>query len=215
MVQTSAYTEPTARTLSMSIAYHLCRASWQTIHKSPELFFSLAILMVWSTLSAPTRPLGLWIGAVLVVPLCYYGYRLLGATPWMKRLGWIAPPRTFWAGSLAAGFVLALAIVVVARTVGQPLGTVHSIRLVLLATTVGPLLEELFFRGLLYWALHKAMRHLGLRPGIVYPLTVTILGVLFAFAHTGAHRFSCGPPFLPVWDMELCVFSPGQARVPV
>ncbi len=169
----------------MSIAYHLCRASWQTIHKSPELFFSLAILMVWNTLSAPTRPLGLWIGAVLVVPLCYYGYRVLGATPWMKRLGWIAPPRTFWAGSLAAGFVLALAIVVVARTLGQPLGTVRSIRLVLLATTVGPLLEELFFRGLLYRALHKAMRHLGLRPGIVYPLTVMILGVLFAFAHTG------------------------------
>ncbi len=157
-----------------------------TLQNSPELFFPVAILIVWRALTVRPSPRGLWIDGALAILLCWYGIRVLGATQWMKRLGWNEASAVFWGWSASAGFVCAFIVLGVARAAGRPLETVYSVHLLLLVSTAGPILEELFFRGLLYWMLHKALRHTGVPAVIVYPVSITLLAALFAFAHVGS-----------------------------
>ena len=158
----------------------------KTFQGNPELFFPVAILIVWRVLTARPSLRGLWVDGALVTLLCWYGCRVLDATQWMERLGWSKPRPIFWGWSATAGFLCALLILGLAKGTGHSLGTARSMHLLLLASTVGPMLEELFFRGLLYWALHKTMRHFGMPIQIVYPASVTLLAVLFAFGHFGS-----------------------------
>lgn len=160
----------------------------KTFHGSPELFFPVAILIVWQALNVLPSPGGLWVDTLLAALLCFYGSRVLGTTQWMRRLGWIQSAAVFWAWSASAGLVCAFAVLGIARATGKPLGTVHSVHLLLLASTAGPILEELLFRGLLYWVFHKALRHFGVPNVILYPACVVALAVLFAFAHAGNDR---------------------------
>jgi membrane protease YdiL (CAAX protease family) len=152
---------------------------------SPELFFPVAILIAWRALSVRPSTRGLWIDGALAILLCWYGIRVVDATQWMKRLGWSRPPTEYWGWSAAAGFLCALLVLGVAEASRRPLGTVHSVHLLLLASTAGPILEELFFRGLLYWALYKSMRHFGAPTAIVYPVSIVALAVLFSVSHIG------------------------------
>jgi hypothetical protein len=151
--------------------------------QSPELFFPVALLIVWRALRVPPSSPGLWIDGVLVISLCWYGSWVLGTTQWIKRLGWIEPAPVFWGWSATAGFFCALLVLGLARATGLPLGTVYSLHLVLLASTAGPILEELLFRGLLYWVLHKILRQFGVPTTVVNIFSISVLAVLFAFAH--------------------------------
>lgn len=157
----------------------------KTLQGSPELFFPVAIVIVWRTLSVRPSTPGLSIDGALAILLCWYGIQVLGATEWMKRLGWSQPPTAYWGWSAAAGFLCALLVLGVAEITRRPLGTVHSVHLLLLASTAGPILEELFFRGLLYWVLHKSLRHFGVPTAVVYPVSIVALAVLFSASHIG------------------------------
>ena len=151
--------------------------------QSPELFFPVALLIVWRALRVPPSSPGLWIDGVLVISLCWYGSWVLGTTQWIKRLGWVEPAPVFWGWSATAGFLCAFLVLGLARATGLPLGTVYSLHLVLLASTAGPILEELLFRGLLYWVLHKILRQFGVPTMVVNIFSISVLAVLFAFAH--------------------------------
>jgi membrane protease YdiL (CAAX protease family) len=151
--------------------------------QSPELFFPVALLIVWRALRVPPSSPGLWIDGVLVISLCWYGSWVLGTTQWIKRLGWIEPAPVFWGWSATAGFFCAFVVLGLARATGLPVGTVYSLHLVLLASTAGPILEELLFRGLLYWVLHKILRQFGVPTMVVNIFSILVLAVLFAFAH--------------------------------
>lgn len=168
----------------MSSFQQAIESAKKTLQGSPELFFPVVILIVWRALTVRRSSVdGLWIDGGLVILLCWYGIRVLGATEWMKRLGWNEAPAALWGWSASAGCVCAFIILGVAKATGRPLGTVHSVNLLLLASIAGPILEELLFRGFLYWVLHKTMRHFGVSSAIVYPVSITLLAVLFAFAH--------------------------------
>lgn len=158
----------------------------QTLQRSPELFFPVAILIVWHALTIRSSAHGLWIDAALIILLCWYGIGVLGATRWMKRLGWEQASPALWGWSASAGFLCAFLVLGLARASGESLGIGYSVHLLLLVSTAGPILEELLFRGLLYWILHKMLRHLGLPTVILYPLSIMLLAVIFAFAHVGS-----------------------------
>ena len=83
-----------------------------------------------------TDPLGLVL--VLTFVLLIYAYRVLGTTPWLRRLGWVAPRgKGFWLYGVVAGGVASAAVGIVPTipSVTRPRSTANVL---LLASSVRP-----------------------------------------------------------------------------
>ena len=91
-------------------------------------------------------------------------------------------------GSLAMGLFAGCCIVAVAGISHQPLGTENGWNKAVLAVTIGPVLEEVLFRGYLLTAGLLLMRHLW--PLRSPATAVVAVAVVFSMAHLttpGAH----------------------------
>src|SRR5580658_2443861 len=77
-----------------------------TVTANPELFLPVFLLLVWQASAISVKPTTLALALVLTFHLLIYAYRVLGTTPWLRRLGWVAPrAKGFWLYGVVAGGV--------------------------------------------------------------------------------------------------------------
>jgi membrane protease YdiL (CAAX protease family) len=153
------------------------------IAASPELFLPITCLFVWQVTATAVKPAALGLALVLTLLLFVYSYRVLGRTRWMCRIGWVPPRRGFWIYSFVAGAAAAAGIWSYATILHQPLGRVPPPHRVLLASASGPMIEEMLFRGILFWLILEFLRRRGARRLAAVCATVVLTAVLFALSH--------------------------------
>lgn len=146
-----------------------------TVTANPELFLPVFLLLVWQASAISVKPATLGLALVLTFILLIYAYRVLGTTPWLRRLGWVAP---------RAGGVASVAVWGIARLSLLSLGGVPRPNVLLLANSSGPVLEEMLFRGLLFWVIFELLHRRGVSKSAASVTTVLLTAVCFALAHT-------------------------------
>jgi membrane protease YdiL (CAAX protease family) len=158
-----------------------------TITANPELFLPVACLFVWQVTAIAAKPPAFGFALLLALLLLIYGYRVLGKTEWLRRLGWVAPRRGLWFYSVIAGFAAAAVIWWVARIFHQSSGGVPPPQRILLASFSGPMIEEMLFRGLLFWLIFECFRRRGVPQSAGVAATVCLTAIAFAFSHNDRH----------------------------
>ena len=158
-----------------------------TITDNPELFLPVACLFVWQFTAFATKPTALVCALLLTLILFIYGYRVLGTTEWLRRLGWVSPRQGFWLYSLIAGLAAAGGVWWFARIFHQSLGRLPPPQRVLLASFSGPMIEEMLFRGLLFWLIFELLRRMGLPRAAAVGATVFLTAIAFALSHNDRH----------------------------
>lgn len=157
----------------------------QTVTENPELFFPVFLILVWRITDAAAKPGTLVAAFFLTGILLVYGFNVLGGSLWLRRLGWVSPRHGFWLYSVVAGMIACVAVSLVARALHESLGTLPPPHLVLLASSSGSILEELLFRGLLFWYMLELCQRLRWRQRPSAVATVIFVAIAFAFAHLG------------------------------
>jgi membrane protease YdiL (CAAX protease family) len=158
-----------------------------TITDNPELFLPVACLFVWQFTAIATKPTPFGCALLLTLILFIYGYRVLGTTEWLRRLGWVSPRQGFWLYSLIAGLAAAGGVWWFARIFHQSLGRLPPPQRVLLASSSGPMIEEMLFRGLLFWLILELLRRMGLPLAAAVGATVFLTAIAFALSHNDRH----------------------------
>ena len=87
------------------------------------------------------------------------------------------------AACIGAGLLAGVSIVAVARLSQQPLGTGSGWNRAMLAITLGPVLEEVIFRGYLLTAALLLTRHLSLSGSGSAACSILATAVVFSIAH--------------------------------
>jgi membrane protease YdiL (CAAX protease family) len=151
---------------------------------NPELFLPVFLLFVWQASAISVKPRTLGVALVLTFVLLVYAYRVLGTTLWLRRLGWVAPPQRFWFYGVLAGGAASAAVWGIARLFHLSLGGVPPPNVLLLASSSGPIVEEMLFRGLLFWTVFELLARAGLTKSVASVTTVLLVAVCFALAHT-------------------------------
>jgi len=158
-----------------------------TITDNPELFLPVACLFVWQFTAIATKPTAFGCALLLTLILFIYGYRVLGTTEWLRRLGWVSPRQGFWLYSLIAGLAAAGGVWWFARIFHQSLGRLPPPQRVLLASFSGPMIEEMLFRGLLFWLIFELLRRMALPLAAAVGATVFLTAIAFALSHNDRH----------------------------
>src|ERR1700693_5104847 len=112
----------------------------QTVAANPELFLPVFLLFVWQITAIAVKPQTLGLALLMTLLLLVYGYRVLGKTPWLRRLGWVSPRQGFWLYSVLAGLASSAGVWSIARSFHESLGGVPPPHRVLLASVSGPML---------------------------------------------------------------------------
>ena len=157
----------------------------ETVTANPELFLPVFLLFVWKITAIALKPTTLGLALLLTLLLLAYGYRVLGKTPWLRRLGWMSPRKGFWLYGVLAGVASGAAVWSIARFFHESLGSVPPPHRVLLAIASGPMLEEMLFRGLLFWLVFELLSRRGVSRVAALSATVLVIAVGFAFSHIG------------------------------
>ena len=159
-----------------------------TITANPELFLPVACLFVWQVTAVAAKPAAFGFALLLTLLLFIYGYyRVLGKTEWLRRIGWVAPRQGFWFYSLIAGVAAAASVWWIARIFQQSLGGVPPPQRILLASFSGPMIEEMLFRGLLFWLIFELLKRRGVPQSAAVAATVCLTAIAFAFSHNDRH----------------------------
>ena len=157
----------------------------ETVTANPELFLPVFLLFVWQITAIAVKPATLGLALLMTLLLLLYSYRVLGKTPWLRRLGWVSPRQGFWLYSVCAGVGSGAAVWSFALFFHESLGGVPSPQRVLLASASGPMLEEMLFRGLLFWLITLLLTRVGISKSAVLTATVLLIAIGFAFSHVG------------------------------
>ena len=157
----------------------------QTVTANPELFLPVFLLFVWKITAIAVKPQTLVLALLMTLLLLAYGYRVLGKTPWLRRLGWVSPRQGFWLYSVLAGLGSSAGVWSIARSFHESLGAVPPPHRVLLASASGPMLEEMLFRGLLFWLIFEILRRCRVSKLAAVSATILVIAVGFAFSHAG------------------------------
>jgi membrane protease YdiL (CAAX protease family) len=166
---------------------HFARAFRGTITANPELFLPVACLLVWQITAVAAKPSAFGFALLLTLLLLIYGYRALGKTEWLRRLGWVAPRQGFWFYGLIAGVAAAVSVWWIARILHQSLGGVPPLQRVLLASFSGPMIEEMLFRGLLFWLIFELLKRRGVPKSAAAGAAVCLAAIAFALSHNDRH----------------------------
>ena len=157
----------------------------RTVTANPELFLPVFLLFVWQITAIAVKPQTLGLAVLLTLLLVVYAYRVLGKTPWLRRLGWVSPRQGFWFYSFLAGLASSAGVWWIARSFHESLGAVPPPYRVLLASASGPMLEEMLFRGLLFWLIFELLRRCRVSKLAAVSATILVIAVGFAFSHGG------------------------------
>jgi membrane protease YdiL (CAAX protease family) len=125
------------------------------------------------------------LAALFTLLLLIFAHSAFGKTVWLRRLGWVSPREGFWLYSFAAGVAAALGVWSIARMFHQSLGAVPDPYKVLLASSSGAMLEELLFRGLLFWLLFQLVSQVRAFQRHACAVTVLVIAIGFALSHVG------------------------------
>jgi len=175
---------------------HFARAFRGTIAANPELFLPVACLFVWQVTAIAAKPSAFGFAVLLTLLLLIYSYRVLGKTEWLRRLGWMPPRQGFWFYSQIAGVAAATSVWWIARIFHQSLGGVPPPQRVLLASTSGPMIEEMLFRGLLFWLIFGLLKRRGVPQSAAAGAGVCLTAIAFAFSHNDRHGLRLYPTIL-------------------
>jgi membrane protease YdiL (CAAX protease family) len=134
-------------------------------------------------LNSPAWP-NQWLGAIGTVCFLWLAFGSLGAlrNGGMEYARWEPAPRRFWLCAVALGSLSAMAAMGTAHLAHQRIAEAGEWRMFLLQVALGPVLEEIIFRGYLIQLLLWAMA--ALRSGVVAPLSAVLLSAaIFAALH--------------------------------
>ena len=168
-----------------SVCAHFAGIIRETVTANPELFLPVFMLFVWQITSIAVKQRTLGLAILMTLLLLAYGYRVLGKTPWLRRLGWVSPRQGFWFYAVLAGVAAGAAVWSIARLFHEPLGRVPPPHRVLLAIASGPMLEEMLFRGLLFWLVFELLSRRGVSKVAALSAIVLVIAMGFAFSHIG------------------------------
>lgn len=148
-----------------------------------EVLFWLLLLGSWQFLASPGAK-GAVVGASGALMFLLFAFRNLGR---LTRLGlgyasWMPTSRAKWALGAASGLIAGIVIFGIGSASGQGMILSSNWRLALLQVTLGPVLEEVVFRGYLFslltWALRRAASE-----AVLNWLVVVTGAVVFALVH--------------------------------
>jgi len=166
-----------------------------------EVVFWLLLLGSWQFLVSPgSKNATAGVGGTAVFLI--FAYHSLGR---LSRLGlgyanWNSPARIGWGLALAVGLVAGIVIFGIGSASGQNMMLGHDWRLALLQVTLGPVLEEVVFRGYLYSLLMWVFGKAAAAPVLNWLVIVTA-AVVFALVHLMQPGVS--------WLQLLCITSTG------
>ena len=156
---------------------HFARAAeWR------EVTFWLLLLGSWQFLAAPGQRNGV-VGIAGTTVFLVFAWANLDR---MDRLGldharWRSVHLRMWSTAVATGILAGVAVFCVASTFGSGVRLTGEGKLIVLQVTLGPVLEEILFRGYLFtvllWVLARV--HERLRG----PCAIIAAGVFFALVH--------------------------------
>ena len=156
----------------------------ETITANPELFLPVFLLFVWQITAIAVKPLTLGLALLMTLLLLVYGYRVWkDALASSFRLG--VPCQGFWFYSVLAGLASGGCVWSIARLFHESLGGVPPPHRVLLASASGPMVEEMLFRGILFWLIFELLRRGRIPKLAAVSATILVIAVGFAFSHTG------------------------------
>lgn len=166
-----------------------------------EVLFWLLLLGSWQFLASPGGKNGV-IGALGGAAFLVYAWTNLDR---MTGLGldharWRSVPRANWVLAGASGVLAGSAIFLIGSASGQNMSLSDNWRLIALQVTLGPVLEEVVFRGYLFafltWLLTRVADDAGRNC-----LVVVIAAVVFAVAHLSQPGVS--------WLQAVCIACTG------
>ena len=163
--------------------FRCVRSFRDAIASNPELFLPVGCLFVWQLTAVGAKTSVLICAGLFTALLLIYAFRVLGKTEWLRRVGWVSPRQGFWAYSFIAGIAAAGGVWWFARVLHQSLGGLPPAHRVLLASSSGPMIEELLFRGLIYWLIFECLRRAGVSVRLAVCLTVFLTALAFALSH--------------------------------
>lgn len=166
-----------------------------------EVLFWLLLLGSWQFLASPGSKNGI-VGAIGVAAFLVFAWyntdRLRGLG--LDYAGWRSVARTDWAYAAVTGILAGSAVFAIGSGSGQNLRLSDDWRLVALQVTLGPVLEEIVFRGYLFALLMWAFRGMG-DAGDRNRLVVLLAAVAFAVVHLAQPGVS--------WLQLACIISTG------
>ena len=166
-----------------------------------EVLFWLLLLGSWQFLASPGRKNGV-VGAIGTAVFLLFAR---GNLDNLRRLGldyarWRSATGTNWLYAIVSGFIAGVTVFGIGSTSGQSMRLADDWRLVVLQLTLGPVLEEVVFRGylfaLLMWSFSRVADD-SLRNWLV----VAIAAVVFALVHLAQTGVS--------WLQLACITSTG------
>jgi membrane protease YdiL (CAAX protease family) len=166
-----------------------------------EIVFWLLLLGSWQFLASPGSKNGV-IGAVGTAAFLLFAWASLDQ---LTRLGldharWRSVPGRHWLFAIASGFIAGAAVFCVASVSGKGMKLSNDRKLVLLQVTLGPVLEEIVFRGYLFalvtWSLSRVAGRYRWDRWVV-----AVAALLFAVVHLTQPGVS--------WLQTACITSTG------
>jgi membrane protease YdiL (CAAX protease family) len=165
------------------------------------MLFWLLLLGSWQFL-ASARGANAAVGAVGTAAFLLFAGRSLGRLrrSGMEHARWESAPRAIWTVAVTTGFVAGVAVFTIASVDGQKMTLSDDWSLVVLQVTLGPILEELVFRGYLFALLQWSLCRVSNRVPPSWAIVLTA-AVLFALVHLAQPGVK--------WPQLACVASMG------
>src|ERR1039457_1765561 len=166
-----------------------------------EVVFWVLLLGSWQFLASPGSKSGI-IGAVGATAFLVYAWANLDR---LRGLGldyarWRSVARTDWVLAAVSGVLAGIIVFVIGTVSGQNMRLGGNWKLIALQVTLGPVLEEIVFRGYLFafllWLMSKAANDSGRGA-----LTVVCAAMVFAAVHLAQPGVS--------WLQLACITSTG------
>ena len=148
-----------------------------------EILFWLLLLGSWQLLSAGGNRNGA-LGLAGTVTFLVFAVRSLGKLTEMgfSLAAWRAVPGGMWPLAIVSGMAMGGMIYCVGIAAGSNMKLAADWKLIVLQISLGPVVEEIVFRGYLFTLLEFMFRRI--RPsGVANATVVAVAGALFSIAH--------------------------------
>jgi membrane protease YdiL (CAAX protease family) len=166
-----------------------------------EVLFWLLLLGSWQFLASPGNKNGI-VGATGTAAFLVFAWNSLDrlSSLGLDYVRWRAATRANWLHAIVGGVLAGFVVFAIGSASRQKMGLSHDWRLVVLQVTLGPVLEEVVFRGYLFTLLAWSFRRLA-DSGGRNRLVVVATAVAFALVHMSQPGVG--------WLQLVCIGSTG------
>lgn len=179
------------------------------IEKHREMLFWLLLLGSWQFL-ASARDVGTTVGTVGAGAFLLFAGRSLGKLKHggMDFARWEPAPQATWIMAVASGAVAGIAVFAIASLNGLRMKLSGKWSLIVLQVTLGPVLEELIFRGYLFallrWSFRRAFKRVPPPSAIVLTTAVVFALVHLAQPGVGCLQLACAAATGTMYGWHRC-----------